>query len=185
MLTEQGRGAVPVSVRCPDIGVICHRVLLRRPAARGCLAGTGCCAGRPDRSAANPLAPPSSAVSTKGPSSVIATVCSKCAAQLPSAVTTVQSSSSSRVDASAEHQHRLDCQRHPGRQHRAAARPAVVGHSRIHVHFAADAMTGVLPHDAVAACRAGSLLNGVRDVGQAAAGHRLRQPMPQRPLAGA
>ena len=46
--------------------------------------------------AARPPTPPSSAVSTQGPSAVIATVCSKCAAQLPSAVTTVQPSSSSR-----------------------------------------------------------------------------------------
>src|SRR5215203_7124132 len=46
---------------------------------------------------ASPATPPSSAVRTHGPSGVIATVCSKCAAREPSLVTTVQPSSSSTV----------------------------------------------------------------------------------------
>src|SRR5262249_51856902 len=46
-------------------------------------------------------APPSSAVSTQGPSGVMAMVCSKCAAYEPSTVTTVHPSASSRVAAPA------------------------------------------------------------------------------------
>src|SRR5699024_10852589 len=44
--------------------------------------------------AARPAAPPSRAVSTQMPSACTATVCSTCAAREPSALTTVQSSSS-------------------------------------------------------------------------------------------
>src|SRR4051812_6239242 len=46
---------------------------------------------------ASPATPPSSAVRTHGPSGVMATVCSKCAAREPSFVDTVQPSSSSTV----------------------------------------------------------------------------------------
>src|SRR3954454_1711965 len=72
------------------------------PGRRTCVGGSECYAaacGTPARtpSSASRAAPPSSAVSTHGPSSVTATVCSQCAAQVPSVVTTVQRSSSSRV----------------------------------------------------------------------------------------
>ena len=47
--------------------------------------------------------------------------------------------------ARAEHQHRLDGQRHPGDEQRPAARPAVVRHGGVHVHLGADAVARRTP----------------------------------------
>src|SRR6516225_100298 len=49
----------------------------------------------------------------------------------------------------AKYQQRLDGQRHALGEHRAPARPAVVGHRRVHVHLAADAMAHVVLDAAV------------------------------------
>src|SRR6185437_7620782 len=98
VLAQQRRRAVPVVVRGADVRVGGRHhdpsAFPAEPTPAGACARAGT---RPALAAARPLAPPSAAVRTQGPSAVMATVCSKWAARLPSAVTTVQSSSSSRV----------------------------------------------------------------------------------------
>src|SRR5258707_8340628 len=94
MLAQHVPGTVPVLVRGAD--------QVRIGGHHASLAPTGCCPPRWSATAsaamlANPLAPPSSAVRTQGPSAVIATVCLKRAAGPPPGVTTAQSSSSTRV----------------------------------------------------------------------------------------
>ena len=130
-----------------------------------------------------PDSPPSSAVSTHGPSAVIATVCSKCAARLPSAVTTVQPSSSRTVSGPPSTTIGSMASAMPGRSRGPAARPPVVGHRRVHVHRAADAVADVLLDHAVPAGPADAGLHRVRDVAEAAPGAGLGQPVPQRGLA--
>src|ERR1035441_9373503 len=95
VLAQQRRRPVPIVVGGPDPGIGRHRVppQLFSVVRTGAGSDSNC----PAQKAAKPAAPPSSAVSTQGPSAVMATVCSKCAAGPPSALTTVQSSSSSRV----------------------------------------------------------------------------------------
>ena len=115
-----------------------------------------------------------------GPSSVIATECSQCTARAPSAVTTVQPSSSSRVSGVARGEHRLDRQRHARAQPRALPRLAVVGQERVHVHRRADAVAAVLRDDPVVGAVAqrrllARALHGVRDVGQPAPAGRSRR----------
>ena len=61
-------------------------------------------------------------VRIRGPSAVTATVCSQCAARLPSSVTTVQSSSSTLVSLGTQREHRLDRERRADDQARPAAR---------------------------------------------------------------
>ena len=107
----------------------------RSPTVRGCHRGRARPAGRD---------PSSSAVSTQGPSSVMAnTVCSKWAAYEPSAMTMVQSSASSRVVPITERDHRLYGQCHALDQPRSASRTPAVGHRWILVHGRADAVTDV------------------------------------------
>ena len=48
--------------------------------------------------------------------------------------------------------HGLDCDTHTGFQHDAVTSPTIVGHLRILVHLATDAMTGQLAYDAVLLC---------------------------------
>ena len=86
-------------------------------------------------------------VRISGSSWVIKTVCSKCAEGIPSAVQTVQPSSSKRTAARAGINHRLDRQRHPRLQSRSAPALAVVRHLRFFVQFAADTVADEFAHD--------------------------------------
>ena len=86
-------------------------------------------------------------VRTSGPLSVIATVCSKWAAREPSAVTTVQPSSSSAVRGPARGHHRLDREHHALPQPQPPARRPVVRDVGLLVHRGADPVAHVLPHD--------------------------------------
>ena len=132
---------------------------------------------------ARPATPPSSAVSTHGPSGVMATVCSKCAAREPSLVTTVQPSSSSTVAGSPTVTIGSIASARPGHELRAAAGPAVVEHVRVLVHLGADAVAAVVVDDPVGVRLGGDrLLDGGADVGQPPAGDRPGQPGPHRPL---
>ena len=71
----------------------------------------------------------------------------------------------------AEDHHRLHGQRHAGHQARPLARPAVVGHRRLHVHARADAVPDVLLDDAVLVARGPhERLDRVADVGESVAG---------------
>src|SRR5215831_6532011 len=94
VLAQQRRGPVAIRVRGTDPGIVGHRALPPlQPAGCGCMAG----ARTMPAGTRTPAGGPVSAVSTHGPSGVMATVCSKCADQPPSSLTTVQPSSSSRV----------------------------------------------------------------------------------------
>src|SRR5215467_9652882 len=92
VLTQQRGGTVTVRVRGADLGVTGHR-----PPPQ--LAGCGCAGSAvrmiiPSRA---PVRAGAEAVSTHGPSAVMATVCSKWADHPPSSLTTVHPSSSSWV----------------------------------------------------------------------------------------
>ena len=130
-----------------------------------------------------PAKPPSSAVVTQGPSSVIATVCSQCAAYDPSSGDhgpAVVELPGARL---AEGDHRLHRQRQARHQPRPAAGAAVVEHVRVLVHLGADAVPAVVVDDPVPV-RVGPdrALDRGADVGQPAAGDGRGQPGPQRPL---
>src|SRR6202012_5117473 len=103
VLAQQRRDLVAIRVRGADTRVTWHQApsyelaeSLSLVSPRGCPV----CAGAGSSPFGMCPVVLSSAVSTQGPSAVMATVCSKCAAQLPSAVMTVQSSSSSTVSGS-------------------------------------------------------------------------------------
>ena len=114
-------------------------------------------------------------VSTSGPDGVTAMVSSKWAEMLPSAVTTVQPSSSSADVVAAEVEHRLDREAHPRLDAHPGPGPPVVGDLRILVHGGADAVADEVPHDAVAVL-VGDRLDRGADVAEPVAGDRGRDP---------
>ena len=118
----------------------------------------------------------------RGPFSVTATVCSKCAASDPSAVEIDQRSSARTMSSAPGGDHRLDRERHPRRELRAAARLAVVRHLRLLVHRAPDAVADQRPDDGEPG-RLGRPLDGRRDVADVVAGSRLGDPGRERRLA--
>ena len=90
-------------------------------------------------------------VSTAGPSAVIATVNSKCAASEPSWEKIAQPSPPTRTAGAAGGHHRLDREHHALLEPRALAGLAVVRHLRILVHAAPDAVADERAHDRKAA----------------------------------
>ena len=84
------------------------------------------------------------AVSTSGPSSVIAMVCSMWAPREPSALRSVQPSGSVKISSVVCRNHGSIAITSPGLQREPAAGAAVVGHVRVAVHRAADAVAAEL-----------------------------------------
>ncbi len=124
-----------------------HARRRRRESVR--LTGSGPAEG--DAELGELASPPSSAVSTQAPVGVSVNVCSKWAAQLPSAVTTVQSSSRTRLSLPPSVTIGSTASARPCDQLGPAAGTAEVGHVRRLVHLGADAVPDVVLEDAVAA----------------------------------
>ena len=91
-------------------------------------------------------------VRISGSSFVIKTVCSKWAEGIPSAVQTVQPSSSRRTPAPSRIDHRLDRERHSRLQARTAPAFAVIWHLRFFVQLPSHAVTDKFAHDAEVRC---------------------------------
>ena len=116
---------------------------------------------------------------TTGPSAVIAIVCSKCAARLPSAVAIDQPSASVRpCVAAALDQHRLDRDDQALAQPHPASGTPGVGHVRVLVHGRPDAVPAAALQEPV---RPRDGLHGVGDVAEPPAG----PPRPRSPAVSA
>ena len=128
------------------------------------------------------LVPSGPSVRICGPSAVIATVCSKCAAIEPSTVKIDQPSLVEADVVRAGGDHRLDREHHALLQLRAAAGRAEVRDLRVLVHPPADAVPDELADDAEALAL-DVRLAGVAEVEQAVADLALRDHPAQRLLA--
>ncbi len=139
-----------------------------------------------------PRLPRPAAVSTHNPSSSTATVCSQCAARAPSSVTTVHSSSSSRVKRRAPDEHRLDGHAQTGPDLGSTVARAVVEHVGRLVHRRADPVADVLLDDAVPGtgvqagrlCLVDEVLDRLADDAEPVARGERRDPGPERSFAG-
>ena len=122
-----------------------------------------------------------------GPSAVIATVNSKCAAGEPSWRVDRPAVAADAHRRAAGGGHRLDRQHHPLLQQRPLARLAVVGDLRVLVHAAPDAVADERAHDREPGAL-GDLLDRVREVAHAVArrapARRRRAATPRSPRAG-
>ena len=157
------RPSLPCLRPCRCAGHPCHAcVRAASPCRRPCrFAGDPC-------SPAMPSPPrrhtgrrwPSSVVRTSGPSSVMATVFSKCAEGFPSRACIPANRRASGASCTCPGQEVMGsmASNHPRLQLDAGVAMPVVGHVGVFVHVAADAMPHVLAHHAVA-FRLGDLLN--------------------------
>ena len=118
---------------------------------------------------------------TSGPSGVTAMVCSKWADRLPSAVTTLQLSSSSTGLGRADVDHGLDGEHVAGLEGGALAPGPVVGDLGLLVHGRPDGVAHVLPDHAEAG-RLGHVLDRPADLVEGVALGHLLDPGPEAPL---
>ena len=152
-----GGGPHHGSLARAPVGAPAHRVQRVRGYETVC-ADTRPCAragprpGRSRRTGRRGQAVGRPAVRTRGPLSVIAMVCSACAARLPSAVRSVQPSRVvAVVVAAAGQQHRLERDHQARAAAAARGRAPLVGHERRLVHRAPDPVAAVVGEQPVAA----------------------------------